>query len=162
MAAERWQSFLGRGRLSNLRWFTNSTEFAAVFWAMIMGFFIYKELTIRSLGLALKDTATITAIIFAATATFLSVVLTYSQSPLSVSSQHGSNIHPFLGRPCYHLPITGDFVEIVPVFYLTVPIFAAITLSFNQSLLHLYVVFVAFAGIAKRYFLSALGLSTVY
>ena len=39
------------------------------------------------------------------------------------------------------------FVEIVPVFYLTVPIFAAITISFNQSLLHLYVVFVAFAGI---------------
>ena len=43
--------------------------------------------------------------------------------------------------------ILGTFVEIVPVFYLTVPIFAAITISFNQSLLHLYVVFVAFAGI---------------
>jgi C4-dicarboxylate transporter DctM subunit len=43
--------------------------------------------------------------------------------------------------------ILGTFIEIVPVFYLTVPIFAAITLSFNQSLLHLYVVFVAFAGI---------------
>ncbi len=43
--------------------------------------------------------------------------------------------------------LLGTFVEIVPVFYLTVPIFAAITLSFNQSLLHLYVVFVAFAGI---------------
>ena len=41
----------------------------------------------------------------------------------------------------------GTFIEIVPVFYLTVPIFAAIALSFDQSLLHLYVVFVAFAGI---------------
>ena len=43
--------------------------------------------------------------------------------------------------------ILGTFIEIVPVFYLTVPIFAAITLSFNQSLLHLYVVFVSFAGL---------------
>ena len=43
--------------------------------------------------------------------------------------------------------VLGTFIEIVPVFYLTVPIFAVITLSFNQSLLHLYVVFVAFAGI---------------
>ena len=43
--------------------------------------------------------------------------------------------------------ILGTFIEIVPVFYLTVPIFAAIVVSLNQSLLHLYVVFVAFAGI---------------
>jgi C4-dicarboxylate transporter DctM subunit len=43
--------------------------------------------------------------------------------------------------------ILGTFIEIVPVFYLTVPIFAALIISLNQSLLHLYVVFVAFAGI---------------
>ena len=43
--------------------------------------------------------------------------------------------------------ILGTFIEIVPVFYLTIPIFSAIILSFNQSLIHLYVVFVAFAGI---------------
>ena len=41
----------------------------------------------------------------------------------------------------------GTFIEIVPVFYLTIPIFSAIILSFDQSLIHLYVVFVAFAGI---------------
>ena len=35
----------------------------------------------------------------------------------------------------------GTFIEIVPVFYLTVPIFAAIALSFDQSLVDLYVVF---------------------
>ena len=38
----------------------------------------------------------------------------------------------------------GTLMEIVPVFYLTVPIFAAIALFFDQNLLHLYVVFVAF------------------
>ena len=43
--------------------------------------------------------------------------------------------------------ILGTFVEIVPVFYLTVPIFAALALSLNLNILHLYVVFVAFAGI---------------
>ena len=43
--------------------------------------------------------------------------------------------------------ILGTFIEIVPVFYLTIPIFTAIILSFDQSLIHLYVVFVAFAGI---------------
>ena len=43
--------------------------------------------------------------------------------------------------------LLGTFIEIVPVFYLTVPIFAALVTSLNQSLLHLYVVFVAFAGI---------------
>ena len=130
------------------------SESAAVagIWAMIMGFFIYRELTIKSLGLALKETATITAIIFAiiATATFLSVVLTYSQIPQQIVNyfiEMGATFTLFWVALAFICLLLGTFVEIVPVFYLTVPIFAAITLSFNQSLLHLYVVFVAFAGI---------------
>ena len=55
------------------------SESAAVagVWAIFMGFFIYRELTLKSLQIALRETATITAIIFAiiATATFLSVVV---------------------------------------------------------------------------------------
>ena len=94
----------------------------------------------------------ITAVIFSiiATATFLSVVLTYTQAPqkiISYFTEMGVSVNLFwimLGAICL---ILGTFIEIVPVFYLTVPIFAALTLSFNQSLLHLYVVFVAFAGI---------------
>ena len=43
--------------------------------------------------------------------------------------------------------ILGTFVEIVPVFYLTVPIFAALAFSLGLDILHLYIVFVAFAGI---------------
>ncbi len=161
--AERWQSFLGAlpglitpmiilgGIYAGLLTPSESAAVAGV-WAMIMGFFIYQELTIKSLGQALKETATITAIIFAiiATATFLSVVLTYSQIPQQIVSYFtdmGATFTLFWVALAIICLLLGTFVEIVPVFYLTVPIFAAITLSFNQSLLHLYVVFVAFAGI---------------
>ncbi|MDC1383995.1 TRAP transporter large permease [Candidatus Puniceispirillum sp.] len=130
------------------------SESAAVagMWAIFMGFFIYRELTFRSLVLALKETATITAVIFSiiATATFLSVVLTYSQVPqtlVSYFTEMGATHMLFWAALAIICLVLGTFIEIVPVFYLTVPIFAAITLSFNQSLLHLYVVFVAFAGI---------------
>ena len=160
---ERWQSFFGAipglitpiiilgGIYAGLLTPSESAAVAGV-WAMIMGFFIYRELTIKSLGLALRETATITAIIFAiiATATFLSVVLTYSQIPQQIVNYFtnmGATFTLFWVALAVICLLLGTFVEIVPVFYLTVPIFAAITLSFNQSLLHLYVVFVAFAGI---------------
>ena len=130
------------------------SESAAVagIWAIIMGFVIYRELTFTSLLQSLRETATITAVIFAiiATATFLSVVLTYTQAPQAIIAYFtdmGTNLTLFWIALAVICLILGTFIEIVPVFYLTVPIFAAITLSFNQSLLHLYVVFVAFAGI---------------
>ena len=130
------------------------SESAAVagVWAIIIGFAIYRELTIKNLVLCLRETAITTAVIFSiiATATFLSVVLTYTQAPQKLITFFTSmGVSPLLfwlmlAVICLFL---GTFIEIVPVFYLTVPIFAAIALSFNQSLLHLYVVFVAFAGI---------------
>ena len=134
--------------------FLTPSESAAVagVYAVAIGFLIYKELTLSSLLSCLKDTAIITAVIFSiiATATFLSVVLTYTQAPqkiITYFTEMGVSVNLFwimLGAICL---ILGTFIEIVPVFYLTVPIFAALTLSFGQSLLHLYVVFVAFAGI---------------
>ncbi len=130
------------------------SESAAIagMWAIAMGFFIYRELTIKQLVLCLKETAIITAVIFSiiATATFLSVVLTYTQFPQKIitalTSVGGSTVVFWIALATICL-ILGTFIEIVPVFYLTVPIFAAIIISLNQSLLHLYVVFVAFAGI---------------
>ena len=162
-SAERWQSFLGAlpglftpiiilgGIYAGLLTPSESAAVAGV-WAIFMGFFIYRELTLKSLQIALRETATITAIIFAiiATATFLSVVLTYSQIPqqiIAYFTEMGATFTLFWIALALICLILGTFVEIVPVFYLTVPIFAAITISFNQSLLHLYVVFVAFAGI---------------
>ena len=121
-------------------------------WAIIMGFAIYRELTFSGLLLCLKETATITAVIFSiiAMATFLSIVLTYTRLPQKIIESFidlGGTVMIFWISLAIICLILGTFIEIVPVFYLTVPIFAAIVVSLNQSLLHLYVVFVAFAGI---------------
>ena len=162
-AAERWQAgknalpalitpgiILG-GIYAGLLTPSESAAMAGV-WALFMGFIIYRELTFQGLLSCLKETAAITAVIFAiiAMATFLSVVLTYSQLPQKIIqyfTEIGVGIYFFWAALAIICLVLGTFIEIVPVFYLTVPIFAAIITSLNQSLLHLYVVFVAFAGI---------------
>lgn len=121
-------------------------------WAMLIGVFVYRELTLRGIMDALHQTARITAVIFAiiAMATFLSVVLTYSQAPQKIiahfTEMGGTPLAFWLAVAAICL-ILGTFIEIVPVFYLTVPVFAALALSLNLDILHLYIVFVAFAGI---------------
>ncbi|MEX3007631.1 TRAP transporter large permease [Hoeflea sp. TYP-13] len=130
------------------------SESAAVagVWAILVGFFVYRELTPSALLDCLKQTAQVTAVIFAiiAMATFLSVVLTYSQAPqkiIAYFTDMGGTEMMFWFAVAAICLILGTFIEIVPVFYLTVPIFAAIALSLKLDILHLYVVFVAFAGI---------------
>ncbi|MDU8925916.1 TRAP transporter large permease [Alisedimentitalea sp. MJ-SS2] len=130
------------------------SESAAVagIWAIFIGIFAYRELTLKGVLLALHETARITAVIFAiiAMATFLSVVLTYSQTPqkiISYFTEMGGSPLAFWLAVAVICLILGTFVEIVPVFYLTVPIFAALAVSLDQDILHLYIVFVAFAGI---------------
>ena len=162
-AAERWQA--GENALPALitpgiilggiyAGLLTPSESAAIagLWALFMGFAIYRELTFSGLLSCLKETAAITAVIFAiiAMATFLSVVLTYSQLPQKIIqyfTEIGVGIYFFWTALAIICLVLGTFIEIVPVFYLTVPIFAAIITSLNQNLLHLYVVFVAFAGI---------------
>lgn len=130
------------------------SESAAVagMWAILIGVVVYRELSLRGVMLALHETARITAVIFAiiAMATFLSVVLTYSQAPqkiISYFTEMGGSAFMFWLAVAIICLILGTFIEIVPVFYLTVPIFAALALALGQNILHLYVVFVAFAGI---------------
>jgi tripartite ATP-independent transporter DctM subunit len=130
------------------------SESAAVagVWAILIGVLVYRELTLRGLIEALLQTARITAVIFAiiAMATFLSVVLTYSQAPqklISYFTEMGGTPMMFWLSVAVICLILGTFIEIVPVFYLTVPIFAALALALKQDILHLYIVFVAFAGI---------------
>ena len=134
--------------------FLTPSESAAVsgIWAIFMGFLIYRELTFSSLLLSIKETAVTTAVIFSiiAMATFLSKVFTYTQFPqfiISSITEMGVGLNFFWFAMALICLILGTFIEIVPVFYLTIPIFTAIILSFDQSLIHLYVVFVAFAGI---------------
>ena len=162
-ATERWQA--GKNALPALitpgiilggiyAGLLTPSESAAIagLWALFMGFAIYRELTFSGLLSCLRETAAITAVIFAiiAMATFLSVVLTYSQLPQKIIqyfTEIGVGIYFFWSVLAIICLVLGTFIEIVPVFYLTVPIFAAIIISLNQNLLHLYVVFVAFAGI---------------
>ena len=134
--------------------FLTPSESAAVagVWAIFIGSVFYREMTIKGIGIALYETARITAVIFAiiAMATFLSVVLTYSQAPqkiIAFFTEMGGTTLMFWFSVALICLILGTFIEIVPVFYLTVPIFAALAVALDQHILHLYVVFVAFAGI---------------
>ena len=134
--------------------FMTPSETAAVasVWALAIGIAVHRELTLGKVIAALRHTAQITAVIFSiiAMATFLSVVLTYSQIPQAIISYFsvlGETPMLFWLALAVICLILGTFMEIIPVFYLTVPIFAAIVVSLGLDMLHLYVVFVAFAGI---------------
>jgi C4-dicarboxylate transporter, DctM subunit len=127
---------------------------AAGVWAIFVGTVIHRELTWRGLSEALEGTAISTTIIFAiiAMATFLSVVLTFTQAPQALIAYFtGFGVTPLtflviVGVVCL---ILGTFIEIVPVFYLTVPVFAVIAGALDIDLVYFYVVFVAFAGIGQ-------------
>lgn len=130
----------------------SETAAVAGVWAMLIGFAVHRELTVAGVLDSLRHTASITAVIFAiiAMATFLSVVLTYSQVPQTIITYFtvfGETPLMFWLALAVICLVLGTFMEIVPVFYLTVPIFAAIVLALKLDMLHLYVVFVAFAGI---------------
>lgn len=130
----------------------SETAAVASVWAIIVGFLIHRELTFAGLWAALRATAITTAVIFAiiAMATFLSVVLTYTQAPQHLTENLvGLGVGPveFLLMVGVNCLILGTFIEIVPVFYLTVPVFMAVALKLGVPLTHLYIVFTAFAGL---------------
>ncbi len=130
----------------------SETAAVASVWALVVGFVVHRELAVGKVIAALRHTAQITAVIFSiiAMATFLSVVLTFSQIPQAIINYFSVlNETPMLFWLALAIIclILGTFMEIIPVFYLTVPIFAAIVISLGLDMLHLYVVFVAFAGI---------------
>lgn len=129
------------------------TESAAVagIWAVVVGFFIYRELDFNGLWKALKATAATTSMIFAiiATASFLSVALTYTRFPQKlINGVMGLGVTPvlFLVACGVIVLILGTFIEVVPIMYLTLPIFAPIATALDINLLHLMVVFTGFVG----------------
>jgi tripartite ATP-independent transporter DctM subunit len=129
------------------------TESAAVagIWAVVVGFFIYRELDFKGLWKALKATAATTSMIFAiiATASFLSVALTYTRFPHKlIKGVMGLGVTPvlFLVACGAIVLILGTFIEVVPIMYLTLPIFAPIATALDIDLLHLMVVFTGFVG----------------
>lgn len=130
----------------------SETAAAAAVWAIIVGFLIHRELTFAGLWQALRSAAVTTTVIFSiiAMATFLSVILTYTQAPQHLTSYligfgvEGWTFLLLVGLVCLLL---GTFIELVPIFYLTVPVFMAVALTLDVSLTHLYIVFTAFAGL---------------
>lgn len=130
------------------------SESAAVasVWAIFVGFAIHRELTFAAIWSALRATAVTTSVIFSiiATATFLSIVLTYTQAPQHMTDyfvNFGANGITFLLIVGVIVLILGTFIEIIPNFYLTVPIFMAVAATLGVPLEHLYIVFTAFAGL---------------
>jgi len=98
------------------------TESAAVagIWAVVVGFLVYRELDFKGLWKALKATAATTAMIFAiiATASFLSVALTYTRFPHKlINGVMGLGVTPvlFLVACGVIVLILGTFIEVVPI-----------------------------------------------
>jgi C4-dicarboxylate transporter DctM subunit len=133
-------------------WLTAS-EAAAVagLWATAVGFLVYRELTVRSFVEALIATAIATAAIFViiAMATFLSVVLIYTQVPqLVVGSLVALGTTPlvFLLMVALACLLLGTFVEVVPIFYIVLPVTLGMLGVLGVDPVHYYIVLTAFIG----------------
>ncbi len=162
-AAVRWRAFwiaipalllpviilggLYRGLLTP----SESASVASVY-AMALGAAVYRELTWAGLWRALRETAQTTTVIFAiiAMAVYFSVIMTYTRVPqVIVSFFIEYNIGPltFMLLAGIAVLILGTFIEVVPVFYLTMPIFFPLCVALKVDLLHFYVFFTGLVGI---------------
>ena len=162
-AAVRWRAFwmaipalllpviilggLFRGLLTP----SESASVASVY-AIALGALVYRELTWRGLWTALRETAQTTTVIFAiiAMAIYFSVIMTYTRAPQAIVSFFIEyNIGPltFMLLAGVAVLILGTFMEVVPVFYLTMPIFFPLCVALKVDLLHFYVFFTGLVGI---------------
>lgn len=121
-------------------------------WAVLIGFAVHRELTLRGLWQALAETAVATTVIFSiiATATFLSVVATYTRAPQAIVEYvigFGATPMMFLFALALVCLILGTFIEVVPIFYLVIPLAWALVTVLQVDLIHLYIVFIAFVGL---------------
>jgi tripartite ATP-independent transporter DctM subunit len=128
-----------------------SASVASVY-AILLGVFVYRELTWRGLLAALRTTASTTTAIFAiiSMAVYFSIILTYTKTPQAIIQVFIENsVEPMLFMlmaGAVYL-ILGTFLEVVPVFYLTVPIFYPICIALGVDPLHFYVFMVGLVGI---------------
>jgi len=124
----------------------------AAIWAILVGFFMYRELTLKKLWSALVRTAETTSVIFAivAMASFMSVALNYTRFPhrlLEISMQLGVSPLAFLFSLAAVVLLLGTFMEVIPIMYLTLPIVVPIAEAMQVEMLHLYIVFSGFVGL---------------
>jgi len=121
-------------------------------WAMLVGFFFYRELTFKKLWKALVSTVVTTTMIFSvvAMASFMSVALSYTRFPhrlIEMAMNLGVSPLAFMFSLAAVVLLLGMFIEVIPIMYLTLPICTPIAIAMNIDLLHLYIVFTAFVGL---------------
>jgi C4-dicarboxylate transporter, DctM subunit len=124
----------------------------ACVYAVFVGFFVYKDLTISNLWRALIATVETTVVIFTliAGATLLSAAITYTRIPQQITESiifYGINPMLFLVAAAVVLLILGMFMEAIPCIYITVPIIFPIALILKVDLIHLYVVVCCYLGV---------------
>ena len=130
---------------------SESASVACVY-AVALGAAVYRELTWRGLWKALRETAETTTVIFAiiAMAVYFSVIMTYTRAPQAIVNFFLEyNVGPltFMLLAGLAILILGTFMEVVPVFYLTMPIFFPLCVALEVDLLHFYVYFTGLVGI---------------
>jgi tripartite ATP-independent transporter DctM subunit len=121
-------------------------------YAMMLGWFVYRELTWKGLLTSLSATAQTTTAIFAiiAMAVYFSLILTYTKTPQTIIDffvQYSIGPYTFMLLAGLVYLVLGTFLEVVPVFYLTIPIFYPICLALKIDPLQFYVYMVGLVGL---------------
>ncbi|MGE0310788.1 MAG: TRAP transporter large permease [Lautropia sp.] len=130
---------------------SESASIASVY-AILLGLFVYRELTWDGIFKSLRSTAETSTAIFAiiALAVYLSIILTYTRTPqtlIEFFSAYGIDPLTFFLIAGIVFLILGTFLEAVPVFYLTLPIFYPLCQALKIDLLQFYVFMVGLVGI---------------
>jgi len=136
------------------RGFMTPAEAASVasVYALMLGWFVYRELSWTGVFKSLRSTAETTTAIFAiiAMAVYFSIILTFTKTPQSIIAffvEYGITPLTFMLLAGLVYLILGTFLEAVPVFYLTVPIFFPICMALKIDPLQFYVFMVGMVGI---------------
>lgn len=134
--------------------FMTPAESASVasIYAILLGLFIYRELTWQGLKRSLRATTETTTAIFAiiAMAVYFSIILTYTKIPQSIIAfivEYNIGPMTFMLLAGLTFLILGTFLEVVPVFYLTIPVFYPICLAMKIDPLQFYVYMVGLVGL---------------
>jgi C4-dicarboxylate transporter DctM subunit len=136
------------------RGFLTPAESASVasVYAMLLGIFFDRRLTWSGFKLALRETADATTVIFViiAMATFFSVIITYTRAPQAIIAfliEFNVGSTTFMLLAGLVLLLLGTFLEVVPIFYLTLPIFFPLCQALKIDLLQFYVFMTGLVGI---------------
>ena len=135
------------------RGFMTPAESASVasVYALGLGWFVYRELDWKGLVASLRATAQTTTAIFAiiAMAVYFSIILTYTKTPQAIIEffvQYGITPLGFMLIAGLVFLLLGTFLEAVPIYYLTIPIFYPICMALKIDPLQFYVYTVGLIG----------------